>query len=142
MHKVMSNPSTRLPGMRVFLVEDEFAVQLMLEDMLAMLGCEVAGSASGIAAAMVAAQNLSIDAAVLDINVAGDLVYPVAEILVARKVPLIFSTGYGPSGVAAVWRDWPILQKPFRTEQLACALETASERVKRLEDVERGREGE
>jgi CheY-like chemotaxis protein len=114
-----------LEGLRVFVVEDEAAVLLMVEDMLATLGCEVAVSASQLGSALEAAPTGDFEVAVLDINVGGELVYPVAEALKARRVPMVFSTGYGTSGVEAPWHEWPILQKPYRLEQLADALRRA-----------------
>jgi FixJ family two-component response regulator len=68
-------------------------------------------------------------AAVLDVNVAGEPVYPVAEALTARGIPVVFTTGYGDSGIAAPWRDWPIVQKPFSQDQLERALRAAVARA-------------
>jgi CheY-like chemotaxis protein len=114
-----------LKGLRVFIVEDEFAVLLMLEDILAELGCEVAASASRLAPALAAAGAQAFDAALLDINLAGEMVYPVAEALSARNVPIVFATGYGIAGVCEAWRHWPVLQKPYRPSDLAKALRQA-----------------
>jgi CheY-like chemotaxis protein len=111
--------------MRVFVVEDEFAVLLLVEDMLAELGCVLAGTASRIQDAVAKAGALELDAAVLDVNINGAPVTPVAEVLVARGVPIVFSTGYGRSGIDPSWRDRPVLQKPYRLEELAAALQQA-----------------
>lgn len=107
------------------MVEDEFAVLLMVEDMLVELGCRVAGSASRLSDAVEQARTLDADAAVLDVNIHNQPVYPVAEVLAARNVPIVFSTGYGTSGMEARWRSYPILQKPYRAEELAAALRQA-----------------
>jgi CheY-like chemotaxis protein len=109
----------------VFIVEDEFAVLLMVEDMLAELGCALAGTASRMEDAIRMAKDLGLDAAVLDVNINGDTINPVAEILAARRVPIVFSTGYGRSGLDPRWRDRPVLQKPYQVEELAAALRDA-----------------
>lgn len=111
--------------MRVLVVEDEFAVLLLVEDMLAELGCEIAGTASRLEEAVTLARTLDFDAAVLDVNLNGQPVSPVAEIVAERGVPIVFSTGYGRSGLEPRWRDRPVLQKPYRVEELAAALKDA-----------------
>lgn len=125
----MSKGDSGLHGLRVLIVEDEIAILLLVEEMLTALGCRVATTACHIAPALAAARDGAFDAAVLDINIAGETVYPVAEALVARNVPVVFSTGYGVQGVDVAWRDWPILQKPYRSEQLADALKGAMHRA-------------
>jgi CheY-like chemotaxis protein len=114
-----------LSGVLVFVVEDEFAVLLLLVDMLLDLGCEVAGTASRMKDALAIVGVTECDAAVLDVNINGETIDPVAEILVARGTPVIFSTGYGPSGIDPRWRDCPVLQKPYRIEDFAGALRLA-----------------
>lgn len=121
----MSRNSRHLDGVRVFVVEDEFAVLLLMEDMLAALGCVVAATASRMPDAIDRAAKLDFDAAVLDVNVGGQRVFPVAEILAARRVPIVFSTGYGVTGIEARWRDRPILQKPFHERDLGEAIARA-----------------
>jgi CheY-like chemotaxis protein len=111
-----------LRGLRVFVAEDEFTVLLLVEDMLADLGCRLAGSASRVPEAMRAISKESIDVAVLDVNLAGEKVFPVAELLDERQVPIVFSTGYGVSGLEPRWRQRPVLQKPYGLEDLARAL--------------------
>lgn len=114
-----------LSGVRVLVVEDEFAVLLLVEDMLTELGCEVAGTASRLADALSMASRLECDAAILDVNINGENVTPVAEALTARDMPIVFSTGYGRSGIDARFRERPVLQKPYRIEEFAAALRTA-----------------
>ena len=116
--------TTTLSGLRLLLVEDETLVAMMVEDMLADLGCvvvDVAGTLSR-GLALVADQGLDLDGAILDVNLGGEKVYPVAEALAARCVPFIFATGYGNSGLPAAWRDRPTLQKPFTQEQVSAVL--------------------
>lgn len=121
----MSDKLQDLSGLRVFVVEDEFAVLLLVEDMLAELGCELAGTATRLADGLALAGRTACDAAVLDVNINGESVMPVAELLAARGTPLVFSTGYGRSGIDPRWHDRPVLQKPYRVEELAAALRRA-----------------
>ncbi len=102
--------------------EDEFHVLLLVEDLLDSLGCTVTARASSLPQAVACARTCDVDAALLDINLAGERIYPAAEILRARNIPLVFSTGYGANGVEPGWRDYAILQKPFLIEQLERAL--------------------
>jgi CheY-like chemotaxis protein len=112
-----------LSGRRVLVIEDEMMVAMLLEDMLADLGCTVVGSAARVeeALALIEAAG-ALDAAVLDINLNGQKSYPVADALVARSVPFLFATGYGRDSVMNGYRSFPLLQKPFRPSELAAAL--------------------
>jgi two-component SAPR family response regulator len=112
----------RLKGLRVIVVEDETLVAILLEDMLLELGCEVVGTAHRVARALDLLQQSEPDAAVLDVNIAGDEVYPVAEVLAERSIPFVFATGYGARGLRDAWRDRPIVQKPFQVEHLSQGL--------------------
>jgi CheY-like chemotaxis protein len=107
-----------LNGLRILVVEDEAAISLLLEDMLLDFGCEVVGPAARLTAALDIAQRETLDLAILDVNVAGEPVYPVVEALEARKVPFVFSTGYGSAGIRDLYRDRPVLQKPFAQHDL------------------------
>ncbi|MEF2073858.1 response regulator [Consotaella aegiceratis] len=121
-------PTETLPlaGLRVFLVEDEALVAMQLEDMLIDFGCEVVGLAMRLNKALEMLEQLhDIDVAVLDVNLGGERVYPVAEKLCGRGVPIVFATGYGRSGVDVDWRHCRILQKPYTSNQLAAYIESA-----------------
>jgi CheY-like chemotaxis protein len=107
-----------LNGLRILVVEDEAAISLLLEDMLLDFGCEVVGPAARLTAALDIAHRETLDLAILDVNVAGEPVYPVVEALEARKVPFVFSTGYGSAGIRDLYRDRPVLQKPFAQHDL------------------------
>ena len=117
-----SAQNLRLKGLRVLVVEDEAMVALQLEDMLQELGCATVGPASRVGQALDLLRKHAIDAAVLDLNVAGELVYPVADVLAGRGLPYIFATGYGAAGLAPPYRDHPVLQKPFLQDQLCSAI--------------------
>lgn len=111
-----------LKGLRVMIVEDESVVAMLLEDYLEELGCTIAGAASRLPDALRKAESLPMDAAVLDVNLAGVLSYPVAEKLRDKGVWVVFATGYGVSGLRPDLRDAPVLAKPFNQEQLTKAL--------------------
>jgi CheY-like chemotaxis protein len=112
-------------GLRVLVVEDEGTVALMIEDMLQDLGCEIAASIARFADACRVAGTLEVDLALLDVNLAGQQVFPVAEILQARQIPIVFSTGYGSSGLPSEFSEFPVLGKPFSMEQLRQAIALA-----------------
>jgi CheY-like chemotaxis protein len=113
-----------LSGLRVLLAEDELHVQMLIEDFLLELGCEVQ-AVSSFDAALRAAREANVDAAVLDVNLSGQQSFPAAEALAQRHIPFVFSTGYASQGFQAAWKDRPWLQKPFVIEQLAQALRNA-----------------
>jgi CheY-like chemotaxis protein len=107
---------------RILVVEDEYLIRMLLEDMLTDLGYGIAGAVSTIDAAIDLASNADIQCAILDVNLAGQEIYPVAEILAKRGVPFVFVTGYGEGSLAEPYRSRPALQKPFQAEQLKTML--------------------
>lgn len=108
-----------LSGLRVLVVEDEVTISLLLEDMLLDLGCEVVGPAARLQVAKGLVEKEQLDLAILDVNVAGEPIYPVVEALARRGVPFVFSTGYGAAGIDDAYRNRPVLQKPFVQADLA-----------------------
>ena len=102
-----------MKGLRILVVEDQAPIALQLEDMLIESVCEVVGPASRVGQALRLLYEHPVDAAVLDLNIAGELVYPVADALDARRLPYVFATGYSLSDLAAPYRSRRILQKPF-----------------------------
>jgi CheY-like chemotaxis protein len=121
----MTDPDDHLSGKRLLVVEDEAFVALMLEAMLEGFGCDVVGVAGTLSRGLEYAgdETLTIDGAVLDINLGGEKVFPVAERLAARGVPFIFSTGYGAEGVPRDFAGVPTIAKPYLEETLKTALE-------------------
>jgi CheY-like chemotaxis protein len=117
--------ATRPTGASVFLVEDEVMIRMMVADMLEELGHRVAAEAGEINEAIKLAQSAEFDLAILDVNVNGKVISPVAELIKARNRPFIFATGYGSSGLPEEYRDRPALQKPFQLETLAKMIDSA-----------------
>ena len=97
-------------------------VAWLLEDMLTELGCVVVGPASSVNQALVMIDAEDIDAAVLDVNLNGQMSYPIADTLAARGVPFVFSTGYDKDTMLDAYRTFPVLQKPFHRSILSDAL--------------------
>lgn len=121
-----------LKGKRILVVEDEALIAVMVEDMLSDMGSEVVGPAATIEEALSLARSEPLDGAVLDVNVRGQRIDPVAEALVARGVPMLFATGYGEvrlKGSAAP----TVIDKPYTQDKLARGLQAAMGRVTRQE---------
>lgn len=112
-----------IAGLSVFVIEDESLVLVNLEDMLGELGCTLVGPAMRLdeADAMIDAAGAA-DVAVLDVNIGGKPVFPLAEQLAARGVPLVLATGYGREGLPPEWQTTTVLSKPYTFEDLAGAL--------------------
>jgi len=108
--------------LRVLVVEDEGLVAMMLEDVLDDLGCDLAGSFGGVAQALAWIEaGGEADAALLDVNLSGETVFPVAEALAARGVPFAFTTGYGVTDDPR-FKDAVCLGKPISLGRLIEAL--------------------
>jgi CheY-like chemotaxis protein len=112
--------------LRVLVVEDEMLVAMNIEDMLLELGHEVAGLAGRLGPALALAKEARFDVAMLDVNLAGEASFPIADLLAERGIPFLFATGYGRAGIEERFRGRPILQKPFRAAELGAALTALS----------------
>ena len=110
-----------LADLRVLVVEDEVFIALEIEERLRRLGCAVVGPVGRLERALELARSEALDGALLDVNVKGGFVYPVAAELRTRAVPVVFSTGYAPEALPAAFRDLPFLRKPFGAGQLEAA---------------------
>jgi CheY-like chemotaxis protein len=111
-------------GLRVLVVEDEAMIAAQIEDALINAGCVVVGPASRVAAAFDLLHYGSIDAALLDVNVAEERSYPIADALIAMAVPFAFCTGYEAGGLPERFKDRPVLNKPFKPTGLIALLST------------------
>ena len=110
---------------RVLVVEDEAMVAMMLEDMLDDLGCAVVGPAASLQKGLELARSAAVDAAVLDVNLAGEKVFPIADVLTERGIPFVFATGYGRAGLREQDTARPVVQKPYSAQDLARTLRAA-----------------
>lgn len=118
-------PLNPLHGKRVFIVEDEARVAMILEILLEDLGCEIAGTATRLDEAIAKAGTLAFEVALLDVNLDGKSSYPVAEAVAARGLAFVFATGYGVDRLPEALRDRPVLQKPYRMRDLERVLRKA-----------------
>jgi DNA-binding NarL/FixJ family response regulator len=120
---LMRNDS-QLKGLNVLVVEDETLVLFNLEDTLTELGCIIVGPAMRLhqAESLVASAS-EIDVAILDVNLGGVPVFPIAEQLRLRGIRLIFATGYGREGLPEEWRSYPVLMKPYMGEEVTRVLQ-------------------
>jgi len=107
---------------RVLVVEDEYLIRMLLEDMLGELGYEVAAAAGSFAEATDLAAKADFEVAILDVNLDGKKIFPVADIIAQRGLPFVFVTGYGEDSLPDPYRAHPALQKPFQAERLNRAL--------------------
>jgi CheY-like chemotaxis protein len=118
----MALAASNLASLRVLVIEDESMVAMLLQDMLAEIGCEVIGVASRFNDAVEKAKSLAFDIAILDINLNGRYSFPIADSLAERGVAFVVATGYGTTSLPESLQRVPILQKPFRQRDLERAL--------------------
>jgi DNA-binding response OmpR family regulator len=111
-----------LEGVRVLVVEDEYLVAVLIEDILQSAGCIVMGPIPRLREALDAVSHDDYDAAVLDVNLAGERIDPVADALSERNVPFLFVTGYGANSLPSEYAERPHVCKPFRMTDLIGAL--------------------
>jgi CheY-like chemotaxis protein len=107
------DPFNPLQGRRILIVEDEFFIAVQIEDTLQSFGCETIGPFATPELALQASRRERFDVAVLDINLSGRMVYPVADELLTRSIPFMFLTGYSHADLPEAYRSLPRLNKPF-----------------------------
>lgn len=110
---------------RVLIVEDEAMISMLIEDMVLDAGCEIVGPAGRLDQALTLALKEDIDIGLLDINVDGSVVFPVADVLRFRGIPFIFSTGYDFRALPERFSDCSTLSKPFSYENFTDTLRMA-----------------
>lgn len=108
----------KLASRRILVVEDSPVIAVVLEDMLADFGCEVVGPAGNMAIALELAAGERMDAAILDVNIRGGKIYPVATMLADRGVPFLLASGYADWTLPAELEDRPRLVKPFSADEV------------------------
>jgi CheY-like chemotaxis protein len=111
-----------LTGRRILVIEDSPVVGPFTVDILADLGCEVVGPAPNMAAARELADAAAFDAALMDVHIRGERVFPLCEMLDAKGVPFVLTSGYADWHMPEKWSDRPRLQKPYTVEQVEKAL--------------------
>jgi CheY-like chemotaxis protein len=112
-------------GKRILVVDDEAMIRMLLVDMLSELGYTIAAEAARVDEALEAAKKDDFDIAILDVNLQGQTIGPVAAALAERGRPFVFATGYNELGLPEGFRDRPMLRKPFEMDGLSRMLETA-----------------
>lgn len=116
--------TTTLEGRRILVVEDTFLVAMSVEDMLLGFGCEVVGPAPNVPQAMALIEGQRIDGALLDVNLNGVMIFPVADALAERSIPFVLATGYDDKNVLeARFHDRPRLRKPYTEEDVRGAVQ-------------------
>lgn len=121
-----------LTNRRILVVEDDFLILSMIEDMLSDLGCRSIAAAATIEQAIRLVNSEGFDAAMLDINLNGRDSFAVADALVARGVPFIFATGNSRNSMVEAYSNRPVLRKPFKFEELAKMLGTILLRINKV----------
>lgn len=118
-------PVDPLLGAAILIVEDNAFIGAALEEMLVEQGLQVVGVAKNIKQALRLAASPRVALGLLDVNLGDQRIDPVAEALQARGVPFVFATGYGRAGLPEAFRDRPVIEKPFYTEEILRTLRDA-----------------
>lgn len=114
-----------LEGVRVLIIEDDSLVAMSVGDMLSDLGCSVVANAGNLTQAFEMVRAGGFDFALLDVNLRGKEVFPVAEVLSEQGIPFAFASGYGRAGLPEEFRSKPIVSKPFEIGELSAVLSSA-----------------
>jgi hypothetical protein len=109
----MKQPEAAAPRSRVLVVEDEFLIAAMVQDMLSDLGYDCLGPLITLEAGVAAAASEQFEAAIINLVIQGRHSYEIVEILAARGIPFCFASGLGKEDVSEPWRDRPFLTKPY-----------------------------
>jgi CheY-like chemotaxis protein len=124
-----SPPTGCLAGRHILVVEDDELLAAILVENLAEFGCIAIGPVASLAAATALVRQERVDAAILDINLRGESVYPFTRELASRRVPFILTTGYEPDSIAWQYGQSSVLQKPFTLTDLGQSLSKAMQSV-------------
>lgn len=113
-------------GRSILVVEDEPLIAMMLEDFLETLGHRIHASCDNIADALTECDGGGFDLAILDVNLKGELVWPVAEALRSKGVPFVIASGGHVEPPPASFADAPLLEKPYTIDRIGPVLEQAA----------------
>jgi CheY-like chemotaxis protein len=131
--------AVRPPGdSRLLLVEDELMVGLFMQDLLKTIGYRSTEPIGRLSEAIAAATNERFEGAILDMNLNGEIIYPLAELLTEQSVPFVFVTGYAPRSVDPRFIQVPILQKPILQDELAGTLQHVLATALAARTIEKG----
>ena len=120
----MTAATTELAGRKILVVEDSPVVAPFTADLLMELGCEVIGPAPNMAAARELVDAGCFDAALMDIHIRGERVFPLCDALEAKGVPFVLTSGYADWQIPEKWQSAPRLQKPYTIDQVRQAVAT------------------
>jgi two-component SAPR family response regulator len=122
-----------LEGRRILIVEDEVLIALDLENILKQTGAEVIGPMATVSDALAClSDHAPVDGAVLDVNLGGEFVFPVADALMESRVPFLFLTGHSDDHLPARHHDRPVIRKPYLASHLLEALRTTIDAADRI----------
>ena len=102
-----------LTGLTVLIVEDEPLIAMSLEDLLIDRGITCLGPVGSLASALATISESRFDMALLDVNLRGERIDPVADRLAEANIPFVFTTGHGEDGLPHAYRDRPVIAKPY-----------------------------
>ncbi|MGL5839073.1 MAG: response regulator [Sphingorhabdus sp.] len=109
-------------GKRIFIVEDDFMIAALLREMIESNGAHVVDTARTLGDALSKCNDVMVDAAILDINLKGEMSYPVAECLALRGVPVVFVTGYAQLDIPPILSNAVVLNKPYVADEIVNAV--------------------
>ena len=109
----------------ILVVEDEPLIAMMLEDFLESLGHSVSATCESVGAALEEADKGGFDLAILDVNLKGESVWPVAERLRDKQIPFVIATGGHVEPPPAQFANVPVIEKPYTVDRVTPALEAA-----------------
>ena len=113
------------PGRTILIVEDEPLIAMMLEDFLESLGHSIAGTCDSVEVAITHVEKGGFDLAILDVNLKGENVWPVASLLRERNVPFVIATGGHVDPPPPEFNDAPIIEKPYTVDRVTPAIDAA-----------------
>jgi DNA-binding response OmpR family regulator len=113
------------PGRTILIVEDEPLIAMMLEDFLESLGHSIVGTCDTVAVALTHVEKGGFDLAILDVNLKGENVWPVASLLRERKVPFVIATGGHVDPPPPEFNDAPVIEKPYTVDRVTPAIDAA-----------------
>ncbi|WP_310221770.1 response regulator [Neorhizobium sp. 2083] len=113
-------------GKHILIVEDEYFLADETRRKLELVGAVVVGPTATVEGALKLVNTSRIDAAILDVHLGDDFVFPVADELERRDIPFVFATGYDPAFIPAAYTGFALCEKPTELDKIAAALFTSN----------------